>query len=304
MLARAVGSCRRRRVPGAVARIGRTCGGTSSCLSRRLVRRLLRLVRPLLRLVRRPLRLVRRLLRLVRRRATRRRPLSRSSGRREWLRGRRRPATRRPLRHDEPASSARRRPGRVVQRTTWTPHRIPNLGVLESLSLRAYRRPGHPASPRCGAAGDPSLGASLVRGPRVLWSRAVRPVGRRPSRCISDDRGERKWDRGGRGRTRLRQHAGPGPGDVRGAAGSDDWFRRREYALHRPIRSEADWFADIGGIRIIDQHQADSERVVVFGAGRPEAAQEVLREALGRGPGHELRRRTPTLAEIFREAVA
>ncbi len=180
MLARAVGSCRRRRVPGAVARIGRTCGGTSSCLSRRLVRRLLRLVRPLLRLVRRPLRLVRRLLRLVRRRATRRRPLSRSSGRREWLRGRRRPATRRPLRHDEPASSARRRPGRVVQRTTWTPHRIPNLGVLESLSLRAYRRPGHPASPRCGAAGDPSLGASLVRGPRVLWSRAVRPVGRRP----------------------------------------------------------------------------------------------------------------------------
>jgi len=91
------------------------------------------------------------------------------------------------------------------------------------------------------------------------------------------------------------------------AAGSVEELRRterEEYALHIAGHVDLGWVGEVDGVRILDKEAAGEEQVVVFQVDRPGAAQDVLREALGRGTVRELRRRTPTLAEIFREAVA
>jgi ABC-2 type transport system ATP-binding protein len=91
------------------------------------------------------------------------------------------------------------------------------------------------------------------------------------------------------------------------AVGSVEELRcsdRDEYALHIAGHDDAGWVGEVDGVHILDEQAAGAEHVVVFATDRPGAAQDVLREALGRGTVHELRRRTPTLAEIFREAVA
>lgn len=91
------------------------------------------------------------------------------------------------------------------------------------------------------------------------------------------------------------------------AAGSVEELRRSEqdeYALHVNGHDDTGWVADVDGVHVLDRQSADDEQVVVFRTDRPAAPHDVLREALSRGTVHELRRRTPTLAEIFREAVA
>ncbi len=92
------------------------------------------------------------------------------------------------------------------------------------------------------------------------------------------------------------------------ATGSVDDLRRRErgdaYALHLTGQDTATWVGDLPGVRVLDADAHGPEQVVVFEIDDDDALQAVLREALRRGPVRELRRRTPTLAEIFREAVA
>ncbi len=90
-------------------------------------------------------------------------------------------------------------------------------------------------------------------------------------------------------------------------AGSADELRRAEsgdaYALHVADHDDLGWVGAIDGVRVLGVEAAGEEQIVVFEAERAGAAQDVLREALCRGPVLELRRRTPTLAEIFRETV-
>ncbi len=106
------------------------------------------------------------------------------------------------------------------------------------------------------------------------------------------------------------------------AAGAVDDLRRRgdaTYELHVPAGTDLAWLRDVAGVRVVDSmsrrsadeaaaDQAATDTVAVFAVTGIEAGeradQQVLREALARGPVHELRRRTPSLAEIFREAAA
>jgi ABC-2 type transport system ATP-binding protein len=76
------------------------------------------------------------------------------------------------------------------------------------------------------------------------------------------------------------------------------------YTLHVSGDEDLAWVGSVEGVRVLDVDSRGAGRVVVFETDRADASQAVLREALGRGHVHELRRRTPTLAEIFREAVA
>jgi ABC-2 type transport system ATP-binding protein len=91
------------------------------------------------------------------------------------------------------------------------------------------------------------------------------------------------------------------------AAGSVDELRAKSaaaYTLHVSGDEDLGWVRSVEGVRVLDVVDRGTGQVVVFETDREDASQAVLREALGRGHVHELRRRTPSISEIFREAVA
>ena len=86
------------------------------------------------------------------------------------------------------------------------------------------------------------------------------------------------------------------------AAGARDELRAR-YGTTRfelVVGSDAGWVRDVPGVRVVD---GDGARVVFELDGRPDAEQEVLAAALGRGPVRSFTPVVPTLDEIFMEAI-
>jgi ABC-2 type transport system ATP-binding protein len=75
-------------------------------------------------------------------------------------------------------------------------------------------------------------------------------------------------------------------------------------SLHLAGTDDTAWVAQLEGVRVLAVERDAEGPVVVFETDRDGADQDVLRAALGRGRVRELRRRTPTLAELFREVVA
>lgn len=91
------------------------------------------------------------------------------------------------------------------------------------------------------------------------------------------------------------------------AAGAAEELRRSgedTYAVHVASDGDVGWIGGVDGVRVLDVDATETEQVVVFQTARPGVDQDVLRQALERGAVHQLRRRSPTLAEIFREAMA
>jgi ABC-2 type transport system ATP-binding protein len=89
-----------------------------------------------------------------------------------------------------------------------------------------------------------------------------------------------------------------GPVDeLRHAAGS-------AYALHLGPTDDIAFVTTTDGVRLLAVEPGAAGPVVVFEADRDGAEQDVLRAALQQGEVRELRRRTPTLAELFREVVS
>lgn len=90
-------------------------------------------------------------------------------------------------------------------------------------------------------------------------------------------------------------------------AGTVDDLRRRDgeaYALHVAAQDGLGWLGGIDGVRVLDVASGGAEKVGVFEVDSEGVVDEVMRQALKRGHVRELRRRTPTLSEIFREVVA
>jgi len=91
------------------------------------------------------------------------------------------------------------------------------------------------------------------------------------------------------------------------AAGSVDELRRsggKAYELHVQAGSDLDWVGAMPSVRMVALRRGtDGDQVAASELGRADAEQEVLREAMRRGPVRELRRHTATVAEIFRESV-
>jgi len=90
-------------------------------------------------------------------------------------------------------------------------------------------------------------------------------------------------------------------GRVRAAGHAAELREQRAGArYHLRLGGDAGWLRDEPGVRVLDVAGPDA---LVELPGRADD-QRLLTTALARGPVHEFRRAVPTLAEIFREAVA
>jgi ABC-2 type transport system ATP-binding protein len=90
-------------------------------------------------------------------------------------------------------------------------------------------------------------------------------------------------------------------GRVRAAGHAADLREERAGArFHLRLGGDAGWLRDEPGVRVLDVAGRDA---LVELPGRADD-QSLLTTALAHGPVHEFRRAVPTLAEIFREAVA